>query len=73
MADQKPPEQRWCRQEACEIQRCLARKNYQEDQCQHKIEAWEKCAEEARQREQGEDEEQEKDELQHNGKPQTTS
>lgn len=46
--DSKPPEQRWCKKEACEIQYCLARANYQEDKCRHIIEAWEKCAEKAR-------------------------
>ena len=49
--EEKPPEQRWCRKEACEIQYCLARENYQEDKCRHKIEAWEKCAQQARKRE----------------------
>ena len=48
--ERKPPEQRWCRKEACEIQYCLARNNYQEAKCQHVIQAWEKCAENARKR-----------------------
>jgi hypothetical protein len=47
---EKPPEQRWCRKEACEIQYCLARQDHQEEKCQHKIDEWKVCAGEARKR-----------------------
>ena len=35
-----------CSKQACDIQWCLARRNYQEKHCQHVIDRWKKCVEE---------------------------
>ena len=39
-SDEAPPEQRLCTQEACAIQRCLARNNHQQSRCEEAIEGW---------------------------------
>ena len=43
-----PPEQKLCTQEACAIQRCLARNNHQQKRCEEAIEAWKRCCRSAR-------------------------
>lgn len=43
-----PPEQIYCRKEACAIQYCLNRFDHQQNKCQDVIETWEKCRDKAR-------------------------
>ena len=47
-SDEAPPEQRLCTQEACAIQRCLARNNHQQSRCEEAIEGWKRCCRKAR-------------------------
>ena len=41
-----PPEQKMCTDEACAIQRCLARNNHKQQRCEESIEAWKRCCRE---------------------------
>jgi hypothetical protein len=43
-----PPEQIVCKQQACAIQRCLVRHDYQEKYCKAIVQEWEKCRDMAR-------------------------
>jgi hypothetical protein len=46
--DELPPEQLLCTRQACAIQHCLARHNYQEKHCKAIVKEWEKCRDMAR-------------------------
>mmetsp|Transcript_4881 Transcript_4881/g.16079 ORF Transcript_4881/g.16079 Transcript_4881/m.16079 type:complete len:98 (-) Transcript_4881:495-788(-) len=46
--DDAPIEQRLCKDQACAIQRCLARSNFKEAYCKEDIAAWRACCERAR-------------------------
>ena len=48
-SEELPPEQIYCKKQACDIQYCLARRNQQQSACQAYIEAWEQCRDKARQ------------------------
>ena len=37
--------QKECKKEACAIQWCLSRNNYQEKKCQHALTQWKSCCE----------------------------
>jgi len=43
-----PIEQRRCSDQACAIQRCLARSNHKEVYCKEPIAAWRQCCEQAK-------------------------
>ncbi len=46
-SDSASASQRKCTSEACGIQWCLSRSNYQESRCVHMINAWKECCERA--------------------------
>lgn len=43
-----PPEQIMCTKQACAIQYCLNRHNYQEKHCKAYVDEWKKCRDTAR-------------------------
>jgi hypothetical protein len=43
-----PPEQKMCSKQACAIQYCLARHDYQERYCKAFVDEWRKCRDRAR-------------------------
>ena len=38
-----PPEQRLCKQDAINIQWCMARNNHRQDRCKEEVEVWKRC------------------------------
>lgn len=46
--EELPPEQIFCKKQACDIQICLARRNLQESACRAYIETWEQCRDKVR-------------------------
>jgi hypothetical protein len=43
-----PPEQVYCRQQACAVQYCLNRFHYQEKKCTAFVEEWKRCRDKVR-------------------------
>jgi hypothetical protein len=48
-ADDVPPEQKLCTQQACAIQYCLNRYDHKEKYCKAFIDEWKKCRDKVRQ------------------------